>query len=50
MEEDLKQEVLEAELAAYNEKYRSWLRKKYGLSDKHLSTMIPDDLQPFAYR
>lgn len=50
MEKELKSRVLEQEILEYNTKYRTWLRKRYGLSDKHLSQLIPDDLQPFALR
>ncbi len=50
MERELKNEVLEQEIVEYNMKYRTWLRERYGLTDKHLSSLIPNDLQPFALR
>ncbi len=50
MERELKNQVLEQEIIEYNAKYRNWLRQRYGLSEKHLSQLIPDDLQPFALR
>lgn len=50
MEDELKKKILEKEVIEYNEKYRKSLRKRYGLSDKHLSSLIPEDLQPFAMR
>ncbi|MCH9610827.1 MAG: hypothetical protein S4CHLAM81_10340 [Chlamydiales bacterium] len=50
MEVELKNRVLQEEIIAYNEKYRTWLRKRFGLTDKHLSSLVPDDLQPFALR
>ena len=50
MEKALKNEVLEREVVEYNLKYRTWLRNRFGLTEKHLSQLVPDDLQPFALR
>lgn len=50
MEDELKGRIFQEEALEYNRKYREGLRKRYGLSDKHLSQLIPDDLKPFAMR
>ena len=50
MEGELKSQVMELEVIEYNRKYRMHLRKRYGLSEKHLSQLIPQDLKPFAMR
>lgn len=48
--EDLKRELTQEAVARHNVEYRQKLRKHYGLTDHYISTVIPDNLQPFDLR
>lgn len=49
-EEDLKHELMQQAMAHHGLEYKKKLRKNYGLTDKYLNQLIPENLQPFALR
>lgn len=50
MAEELKKELTMEAMEKHNAEYRSKLRSHYGMTEKYLSHIIPNDLQPFAMR
>lgn len=48
--DELKRELTQKAMEKYNAEYRAKLRKHYGMTEKYLSKVIPNDLQPFALR
>lgn len=46
--DELKQELLSQAFNDRNTAYRQKLRKDYGLTDRYLNSLIPEDLQPFS--
>jgi len=50
MEEEIKRELTQEAFLRYNKEYRQKLRKLYGVTDDYLSSVIPNDLQPFTLR
>jgi hypothetical protein len=50
VEEGIKRELTQEAMVRYNQEYRQKLRKLHGLTETYLSSVIPDDLQPFNLR
>lgn len=50
MEEKLRKEVLQKAIAKESENYLKKLRRHYGINDKYLKTMIPDQFVPYIFR
>ncbi|MCC5832278.1 MAG: hypothetical protein JJU12_04465 [Chlamydiales bacterium] len=48
--EKIKSEIIREISAKYDEEYRQKLRKQYGMTDRYLKRMIPENFEPFALR
>lgn len=48
--EKIKSEIIKEISAKYDEEYRLKLRKQYGMTDRYLKRMIPENFVPFALK